>query len=409
MKKPLTDFAVKNEPPASEIKKLYAGRGLLLLIYPNGSKYWSFKYRWLGKEKSLSFGVYPETTLAGAREKTLEARALLKDKKDPAEVKKATKRDALVAADNSFESIGREWIESRRAGWTPRYTEFVIKRLEVDIYPTLGSRPITAITAPELLAVIRVIEKRGALEVAHRCLKACGQIFMFGIATCRAERNPAADLKVALKTPVKKHYAHLQESELPEFLQKLEAYDGAVQTKLAVKMLLLTFVRTTELRGATWAEIDFDKAEWRIPPERMKMRRGHIVPLSQQAVAVLKELKLLTGRWQYVFPHQFKPIKCMSENTVLFALYRMGYHKRTTGHGFRHLASTILNEHDFDKDHVELQLAHVEGNKIRGTYNHALYLPQRQKMMQWWADYLEQKGMRAAPAQVLDYAAAQTR
>jgi integrase len=374
MKKPLTDFAIKSIQPSTKIQKFYDGDGLVLLAYPNGSKYWSFKYRWLGKEKSLSFGTYPETTLAGAREKTLEARALIKEGKDPAEVKKASKRDALIAADNSFEAIAREWMESQMA-WSPRYAKFMVRRLEVDIFPKLGARPITAITAPELLAVIRTIEKRGALEVAHRCLKACGQIFMFGIATCRAERNPAADLKVALKTPVKKHYAHLQESELPEFLQKLEAYDGAVQTKLAVKLLLLTFVRTTELRGATWAEIDFDKAEWRIPPERMKMRRGHIVPLSQQAVAVLKELKLLTGRWQYVFPHQFKPIKCMSENTVLFAIYRMGYHKRTTGHGFRHLASTILNEHDFDKDHVELQLAHVEGNKVRGTYNHASILP----------------------------------
>ncbi len=386
----LTDIAVKSAKPGKSVKKLSGGNGLALLVYPNGSKYWAYRYRYLGKEKSLSLGVYPEVSLAEARLKLIDARKLVSDGQDPSETRKAVKRQALVSAENNFEIIAREWIAAKSAAWTPRYTGFLNKRLENDLFPKLGSRPIKDITAPELLSVIRIIEKRGALELANRAMQYCSQIFMYGIATGRVERNPATDLKGALKTHVKKNYAHLKEIELPEFLEKLEAYDGNLQTKLAVKLLMFTFVRTTELRGATWDEIDLDKAEWRIPAERMKMRRGHIVPLSKQAVAALKELKLLNGQWKYVFPNPHKPIKHMSENAVLYALYRMGYHNRTTGHGFRHTASTILNESGlFKGDAIERQLAHVQGNKVRGAYNHAEYLPERQKMMQWWADYLD--------------------
>ncbi len=388
----LTDIAVKGAKSGKSIRKLSDGVGLALLIHPNGSKYWTYRYRYLGKEKSLSLGVYPEVTLAEARSKHGEARKVVKEGQDPSETRKAIKRQAIISADNNFEVVGREWVEAKSAVWSPRYTEFLKKRLEIDLFPSLGSRPIKDITAPELLSVVRIIEKRGALELANRALQYCGQIFMYGIATGRADRNPATDLKGALKTHVKKNYAHLKEIELPEFLKKLEAYDGNLQTKLAVKLLMLTFVRTTELRAATWDEIDLDKAEWRIPAERMKMRRGHIVPLSTQAVLILKELKLLNGQWKYVFPNPHKPIKHMSENAVLYALYRMGYHNRTTGHGFRHTASTILNESGlFKGDAIERQLAHVQGNKVRGAYNHAEYLPERKKMMQWWADYLDNK------------------
>jgi integrase len=305
------------------------------------------------------------------------------------------KRQAMVAAENNFEAIAREWIAAKSPAWTPRYTAFMTKRLENDLFPKLGSRPIKDITAPELLSVVRVIENRGASELANRAMQFCGQIFMYGIATGRAERNPASDIKGALKTYVKKHCAHLKAIELPEFLRKLEAYDGHLQTRLAVTLLMLTFVRTTELRGATWDEIDFDKAEWHITPERMKMRRGHIVPLSRQAIAAFRELQRLNGQWKYVFPNPQKPIKHMSENAVLYALYRMGYHNRTTGHGFRHTASTILNESGlFSGDAIERQLAHVQGNKVRGAYNHAQYLPERRKMMQWWADYLDRVAQR---------------
>ena len=220
-------------------------------------------------------------------------------------------------------------------------------------------------------------------------MQMCGQVFMYAIATGRAERNPVPDLRGALKTPVVKHHAYLKAADLPEFLKQLEAYDGGLQTKLALRFLLLTFVRTTELRAAEWTEVDFDKAEWRIPAKRMKMKEEHIVPLSRQAVAVLRELQKHTGNRQHLFPNQHKPITFMSENTMLYALYRMGYHSRTTGHGFRSTASTILNENGFMPDVIERQLAHGERNKVRAAYNHAQYLPERRKMMQWWADYLD--------------------
>jgi integrase len=241
-----------------------------------------------------------------------------------------------------------------------------------------------------LLSVLRVVEATGALDLSQRLLQASGQIFRYAIATGRAERNPAADLRGALKPPVRKHQAYLKADELPSYLQKLEAYDGSYQTKLVLRFLLLTFVRTGELRGAEWKEIDFDKAEWRIPAERMKMRDLHIVPLSRQAVDVLKELQPLTGQWKYVFPNQHKHTGCMSENTMLYGLYRMGYHSKATGHGFRSTASTILNEHGFTPDVIERQLAHSERNSVRAAYNHAQYLPERRKMMQWWADYLDE-------------------
>lgn len=387
----LTEIAIKNAKAETGIRKLSDGSGLVLLVHPNGSKYWVYRYRYLGKEKTLSLGVYPEVRLAEARLKLANARKILSDGQDPSESRKAVKRQALVSAENSLETVAREWIAAKSAGWTPRYAEFVIKRLKNDIFPQLGARPIKDITPPELLSVVRVIETRGALELANRVMQCCGQIFMYGIATGRADRNPANDLKGALKTHVKKNFAHLKAIDLPDFLKKLRSYDGHPQTKLAVTLLMLTFVRTTELRGVIWDEIDLDKAEWRIPAGRMKMRRDHIVPLSKQAVEAFRELQRLNGQWKYVFPNPYKPIQHMSENAVLYALYRMGYHNRATGHGFRHTASTVLNESGlFSGDAIERQLAHVQGNKVRGVYNHAEYLPERRKMMQWWADYLDE-------------------
>ena len=265
----------------------------------------------------------------------------------------------------------------------------IIKSLEADIFPKLGNRPIADITALEMLSALRAVEARGLVDTVHRLKHTSGQIFMYAIATGSAERNPVTDLRGALKPLKQKHYAHLAASDLPEYLSKLESYDGNIQTQLALKLLLLTFVRTTELRGAEWTEIDMAKSEWRIPAERMKMKDQHIVPLSSQALAVLEELRPITGHWRYIFPNQHKPSGYMSENTMLYALYRMGYHSRTTGHGFRSTASTILNENGFPPDVIERQLAHCERNKVRAAYNHAQYLPERRKMMQWWADYIE--------------------
>ena len=311
---------------------------------------------------------------------------------DPGEAKKEAKRVEIQRGLNSFEAVAREWLEKRQTGWASSSYDTRLKRIEKYILPKLGRRPIADINAPEVLAMLRVIELKGTLETARRVMQLCGQIFMYAIATGRAERNPVPDLRGALKTQVVKHYASLKAVDLPEYLKKLEVYDGSLQTKLALRFLLLTFVRTIELRGAEWTEIDWDKAEWRIPAERMKMRELHIVPLSKQAIAVLRELQKVSGHRQFVFPNQHNPAKFMSENTMLYALYRLGYHSRTTGHGFRSTASTILNEHEFRGDVIERQLAHCERDNVRAAYNHAQYLPERRKMMQWWADYLDKVG-----------------
>lgn len=293
-----------------------------------------------------------------------------------------------LKADNTFEAIAREWHEHSRNKWSKIYADDVTKRLENHIFPKLGHRPLADISTTDILDVLRVIEKSGALDMAQRMMQTCGQVFSYAIITRRIDRNPVTDLRGALKTPVRKHHSYLKADALPEYLQKLESYDGSIETKLALKFLLLTFVRTVELRGAEWPEINFDKADWRIPAERMKMKDLHIVPLSKQALAVLEELKKHTGNRKHLFPNQKNPAAFMSENTMLFALYRMGYHSKATGHGFRATASTILNEHGFHSDVIERQLAHVERNKVRAAYNHAEYLPERRKMMQWWADYL---------------------
>ena len=385
----LSDAKVRNAKPQAKPYKITDGEGMFLLVTPSGSKYWRLKYHFAGREKLLALGVYPEVSLGDARERRAQARKTVAAGNDPGEVKREAKRLAVLQTENAFETVAREWYEQRKHEWKPSSAKTTLKRLERHIFPKLGKRPITSITAPEILSMLRVIEGGGALDTAQRVMQMCGQVFMYAIATGRAERNPVPDLRGALKTPVTQHHAYLKAADLPEFLKKLEVYDGALQTQLALRFLLLTYVRTIELRGAEWPEIDFDKAEWRIPAERMKMKELHIVPLSRQAVAVLRELQKHTGNRQYLFPNQHNPVSFMSENTMLYALYRMGYHSRTTGHGFRSTASTILNENGFMPDVIERQLAHCERNKVRAAYNHAQYLPERRKMMQWWADYIE--------------------
>jgi integrase len=385
----LKDINIRNAKPKDKLYRLFDGKGLYLEVLPSGGKYWRLKYRYAGKEKRLALGVYPEVTLAVARERCDQARKALAVGNDPGELKKEAKRLVILKSENTFEAIAREWYDQHKHEWVTNYAEKMIVRLERHIFPTLGNRPVADIKAPELLSVLRVVEKSGALDLTRRLKQTCGQIFMYAISTGRAERNPVPDLQGALKTPVQKNRAYLKANELPEYLKKLEAFDGEQQTKLALKLLLLTFVRTTELRAAVWQEINFDTAEWRIPAERMKMRDPHIVPLSKQAVAILMELQKHSGNREHLFPNQNKPSIFMSENTMLFALYRMGYHSKATGHGFRSTASTILNENGFTPDVIERQLAHMERDKVRAAYNHAQYLPERRKMMQWWADYLD--------------------
>jgi len=386
--KSLSDTAVRNAKPKRKAYKVSDGEGLFLLVMPSGSKYWRLKYFIGEKEKLLALGVYPAVGLADARERRAQARKLLAAGKDPADAKREAKRTVIEKQQASFEAVAREWHSNRLAKWTPLHATKTLKRLEKYVFGRIGSRPIADITAPDLLDVMRKIEERGG-ELAHRLLQICGQVFLYAVVTGRAQTNPAASLRGALKPVVKNNFAYIKPNELPEYLKSLAAYEGAPQTKLALRLLLLTFVRTSEIRGATWSEIDMDKAEWRIPAERMKMRETHIVPLSRQAIDVLKELQPLTGQWKYLFPNQHKPSGPMSENTMLFALYRMGYHSRATGHGFRSTASTVLNEHGFAPDVIERQLAHGERDKVRAAYNHAQYLPERRKMMQWWADHLD--------------------
>jgi integrase len=386
---PLTDITIRTAKPRDKAYKLYDGGGLFISIQPNGGKWWRYEYRFAGKRKLLALGVYPDVTLAAARDKHSNARKALAEGNDPSEAKKEAKRIIAVNAENNMEAIAREWYAHHLHEWKPHYARDVINRLETHIFPKLGSRPIADIGSTELLSCLKIIEKSGALDMAQRMMQTCGQVYRYAIITGRTRYNPVNDLRGALKTPVRNHHAHLNADELPEFLAKLETYDGEPQTKLALKLLILTFVRTTELRGALWQEVNFDKAEWRIPAERMKMKDPHIVPLSSQSIAILRELQKHSGNREFIFPNQQNPSKCMSENTMLYAIYRLGYHSRTTGHGFRATASTIMNEHGFAPDHIERQLAHCERNKVRAAYNHAQYLPERRKMMQWWGDYLD--------------------
>jgi integrase len=389
MPKALSDASVRNAKAKTKPYKLSDGEGLFLLVTPAGRKYWRLKYHFAGKEKLLALGVYPEVSLADARERRTQARKALAAGNDPAEAKRVAKRLGVEKSQNTFESLAREWHQNRLETWNPEHAAKILKRLERHVFPAVGSRPIADVTTSELLAVLRKIEQHGS-EIAHRMLQISNQIFLFAVVTDRAANNPAASLRGALKPVVKSNHAFIKPQELQEYLRKLDNYDGALQTKLALRFLLLTFVRTGELRGAEWSEIDFDKAEWRIPAERMKMKDVHIVPLARQTVALLREIKELTGQWRYVFPNQRKPFDIMSENTMLYALYRMGYHSRATGHGFRSTASTILNENGFARDVIERQLAHSERDKVRAAYNYAQYLPERRKMMQWWADYLDE-------------------
>ncbi len=384
----LNDITIKKAKPKDKQYKLTDGEGMYLMIHPNGGKYWRLRYKLAGKEKTLALGTYPTVSLAEARDKRFDAKKQLSNGIDPSQEKKQKKLQQYINAENSFENIARDWYQKNYAKWKPRHANYILKRLEADIFPVIGSRPINEIKTPELLATIQKVEKRGALDIAKRALQTSGQVFRYAIAIGKAEHDISANLKGALTTRQPVNHARLEEDQLPEFFEKLEKYEGQ-QTKLAFKFLILTFVRTIELRGARWEEINFEKKEWHIPAERMKMGQKHIVPLAKQSITLLKELQELNGNRDLIFPSQTNPNKMMSENTLLYTLYRLGYHSRATTHGFRSTASTILNEKGFNRDHIERQLAHGERDKVRAVYNHAQYLPERHKMMQWWANHLD--------------------
>jgi integrase len=372
------------------VRKLHDGDGLYLWVYQDGRKYWRFRYWEAGKEKSLSAGVYPKVSLSDARKKRGEFREQLKANLDPSAERKATNLRKKLANTNSFEAVALEWFNKQCHTWVDQHAKDVKRRLENNIFPFLGKRPIDQINAPELLDAVRKIEARGAHDLAHRVLQVCGQVFRYGIATGRCTRNLSTDLRGALTPHIKKHQSAIRSEELPDLLRAIATYDevGDKQTRLAMQLLAQTFVRTNELIGAVWSEFDLANALWVIPAERMKMRTEHIVPLSRQTLTLLTELKEIAGNSQYVFPGR-NPSKPISNNTMLFALYRLGYKGKMTGHGFRAVASTILNETGFKPDVIERQLAHCERNEVRGAYNRAEYLPERKRMMQHWADYLD--------------------
>ena len=390
-KKPLTAVAVKNAKPREKRYRLAAGKGLYLEVMPSGAKYWRWKYRFGGKEKRLALGVYDEVSLAEAKQARDEARATLRNGIDPGAKRKADRLAARVAAATSFEDVAREWLEKQTTKLAPNTVARAHRLLESLAFPWLGTRPVSEISPPELLEVLRRVESQGKLETAQRLKQRCGQIFRYAIATGRAERDPSADLRGALATPKVRHRAAITDpAEVGALLRSIEGFSGQFVTHCALRLLPLLFVRPGELRHAEWSEIDLDAAEWRIPAERTKMRRPHLVPLSTQAVEILRDLEPLTGRGRFVFPGIRTIRRPISENTINAALRRLGYSKEEmTGHGFRSLATTLLNEQGWPPDVIERQLAHIERNKVRAAYNRAEHLGERREMMQSWADFLD--------------------
>jgi integrase len=395
---PLTEIAIRKATPGAKTTRLFDGNGLYVEVAPSGGKWWRLKYRFAEKEKRLSLGVYPEVSLKEARLKRDDARRLLASGIDPSEHRQQSKSARVEQAANGFEAIARERYAKFSQNWVDSHSSKILRRLERDIFPWLGARPIASITAPELLTALRRIESRGALETAHRAMQNCGQVFRYAVATGRAERDPTGDLRGALPPVKEKHHASIKDPKaIGALLRAIDGYQGSLITKCALRLAPLLFVRPGELRKAEWTELNLDGAEWRIPAERMKMREQHIVPLSTQAVAILRELHTLTGSRRYVFPGARTNGRPMSENTVNAGLRRLGYGKdEMTGHGFRSIASTLLNEQGWHRDAIERQLAHAERNNVRAAYNFAEHLTERRKMIQAWADYLD--GLKAGAA-----------
>ncbi len=377
--------------PGDKPRRIYDGRGMYLEIMPNGSRWWRFKYRYAEKEKRVSLGVYPEISIDVARERLDKARKLLYEGIDPCAHRQQMKAVALLGSGSSFETIANEWFAINLPRWVEGHSSKIKARLENDVFPWLGKRPIPDITPPELLATIRRIESRGTIETAHRAMMNCSQVFRFAVATGRASRDITVDLRGALRPAVARHHASVTDPKaVGELLRAINSYSGSFITRCALRLLPLVFVRPGELRMAEWTEVNFEAAEWRIPATRMKGRRLHIVPLARQAVEILQEIKPKTGHLQYVFPGEYHRRRPMSNNTLNTALRRLGYsNDQMTAHGFRSIASTLLNEQGWDNEAIERQLAHVEGNAVKTAYNYAQHLPLRRKMMHAWADYLE--------------------
>ncbi len=379
----LTDSQIRSAKSSDRPRKLTDSRGLYLLLKPNGARYWRFNYSFDGRCKTLALGVYPDVSLVRARVRHQEARLKLAQGIDPGAEKQVLGK--------TFEVVARAWYARWSKNRHPQYAYYVMKRLEEDVFPRIGSMPASDVPTSAFRDVVKKIEARGAAEIAKRVLQNCNQIMRYAVAHDDATRNPVADVRPAdiLNPRKRRNYPRVGEKQLPDLLRAIDGYVGGEHTRLALKLMALTFVRTTELIGARWSEFDIKEARWDIPAERMKMKTPHIVPLSIQARKILERLKEISFDRELVFPGDVNPNKPMSNNTILFALYRMGYRGRMTGHGFRGVASTILHEQAWQHEHIELQLAHQERDETSAAYNHALYLEPRARMMQSWADLLD--------------------
>ncbi|MNC14468.1 putative prophage CPS-53 integrase [compost metagenome] len=386
---PLTDLEIRRSKPREKSYTLNDGNGLSLLIEPNGSKGWRFRYRFDGKPKMISLGTYPDVTLNDARLKRDDARKQVAGGVNPSDVRKGDKLAKQGRNENTFEAIAREWYAKRIDRWSESYGEEMMKTFEADVFPIIGRRPIADIKPMELMAVLSKLDERGATEKLRKVRQRCGEVWRYAIVTGRADYNPAPDLASAFAPHKKEHYAFLASDELPDFFRTLNTYSGSSVVKLAMRLQVLTGLRPGELRQGEWAEIDFDKRLWEVPPARMKKRRPHCVPLSDQAIAILEQLRLITGNYRFIFPGRIQHSKPMSEMAMNVLIRRIGYAGRVTGHGFRHTMSTILHEQGYNTAWIETQLAHVDKNSIRGTYNHAQYLDGRREMLQWYADYMD--------------------
>ena len=390
---PLTDARIRATKPAAKPVKLTDGGGLYLEVRPSGKKLWRYRYRIVDKENLFAIGEYPEISLAEARAEHDKARALVKQGLHPSHSRQAERLSTHLANANTFEAVANEWITKKAGRWTPYYRRQVENFLGADVFPYVGKLPIRKVTAAHLLEIIRRIEDRGASTVALLVRQWSSAIFRYAVATLRAESDPAAALRGAIHRPKVKHRKPLTKGQIKDFIAALENYGGYRTTVIALRLILLTFVRTGELRKALWAEFDLDNAEWRIPAERMKMREPHIVPLSRQAVVLLKELQTYTGSRGMLFPNYRRPKDCMTPTTLNRALERMGFNGKDSigfsAHGFRATASTLLNEMGYRSDVIERQLAHAERDKVRASYNQAEYMVERKAMMQEWSDLVE--------------------
>lgn len=389
----LTDIAIKTAKAKEKPYRLFDGNGLYLEIYVSGSKHWRWKYRFLGKEKRLALGRYPDTKLVEARRKVADLRKQLEEGIDPAAEKKAKKESRILAPDKTFEGVALQWCAKVAPTLADSTRKKLLRWFEADIFPRLGKRPISELAAPDLLMVIRRIEARGARDAARRVHNICGRVFRFAVGHGLIPRDPSRDieLKDILQPAKVRHHASVKSpKEVAELMRAIDGYSGSLIARCGLRLAPYVFVRPGELRHAEWNEIDFDKGEWRIPAEKMKMKEQHIVPLATQAIAILREVQKLTGSGKYVFPSERGMGRSMSENTINAALRRMGYsNDQMTGHGFRSMASTLLHELGYPHSVIERQLAHGERNQVSASYNFAEYLPERRKMMQEWADYLD--------------------